>query len=476
MFKRYFLRSRLDRTTFQVPKTSYRRLALFLVLTLLMALSAMAQAQSSLQFNGTNQYVTFGAATSTLGTQSFTLECWIWRAGTGTATSTGTGGINAVPLITKGRGEADGDNRDVNYFLGINGTTGSYGPANVLVADFEEGTGTTDPALNHPVCGVTAIANSVWYHAAVTYDSPSRRWRLYLNGNLEKDTVLAAGTRFPQYLSIQHAGLGTAFNSTGVQAGFFAGTLDEPRIWNYARTQLQIQQTINSEITSPQSGLLGRWGLNEGTGTIAYNTVTTGPNGTLVNTPVWTTGSPFNVPFTIPTAPSGLTATAMSAIQINLGWTDNSANEAAFEIERSTAGAGGPFTLRATVTANTVAYSDTGLTSVTPFWYRVRAVNGAGGSSYSEVATATTQSPAPPNPASGLTATAPSSYQMNLSWTSNSTNETAFEIWRSTDGGMIFSQLTSVPASTVSYSDNAVNSSAQYYYRVRATNGSGQSA
>jgi hypothetical protein len=37
-----------------------------------------------------------------------------------------------------------------------------------------------------------------------------------------------------------------------------------------------------------------------------------------------------------PTPPTGLTATAASASQINLAWTDNSANEDGFKIERCT--------------------------------------------------------------------------------------------------------------------------------------------
>ena len=43
--------------------------------------------------------------------------------------------------------------------------------------------------------------------------------------------------------------------------------MDEVRIWNYARTQAEIQGTINSQLSTPQAGLVARWGLNEGSGT-----------------------------------------------------------------------------------------------------------------------------------------------------------------------------------------------------------------
>ncbi len=76
----------------------------------------------------------------------------------------GTGGVVAIPLVAKGRGEADGNNLDMNYFLGIRESDG------VLVADFEEGVAGSSPGLNHPVIGSTVVSSDVWHHAAVTYD------------------------------------------------------------------------------------------------------------------------------------------------------------------------------------------------------------------------------------------------------------------------------------------------------------------
>ena len=163
-------------------------------------------------------YVTFGDPDK-LGLAVFTLETWFKRTGTGATTSTGTGGITAIPLVTKGRGEADGNNRDMNYFLGIQGSDG------VLAADFED----LECGRNHKVTGTTAIpADSTWHHAAATYDGST--WRLYLDGVLDGSaTILCAPANVcvPRSDSIQHAGLGTAMTSTGVAAGHFEGILDE---------------------------------------------------------------------------------------------------------------------------------------------------------------------------------------------------------------------------------------------------------
>jgi transcriptional regulator CtsR len=91
-----------------------------------------------------------------------------------------------------------------------------------------------------------------------------------------------------------------------------------------------------------------------------------------------------------PTAPSTLTATAISCSQINVCWTDNANNETGFKIERKT-GAGGTYAQIATVGANVTCYNNnTGLASNTTYYYRVRANNGCGDSAFSNEAFATT--------------------------------------------------------------------------------------
>ena len=235
-----------------------------------------------LQFDGTNDYVTFGQATSTLGVTTFTVEAWFKKTGAGvtTNTSNATGGglTAAIPIVTKGRGEADASTVDMNYFLGIQGGT--------LAGDYEEGTGQASPGLNHRILGTTTLVDGTWYHAALTFDGTTLR--LYLNGVEESNVVVGSG-RLPQWLSTQHAGLATAMTSTGAAAGFFQGVIDEARVWNVARTQLEIAGAMNQELESG-SGLIGRWGLNDDTGSTAANSVAGSPAGTLTNGPIWTTG------------------------------------------------------------------------------------------------------------------------------------------------------------------------------------------
>lgn len=104
------------------------------------------------------------------------------------------------------------------------------------------------------------------------------------------------------------------------------------------------------------------------------------------------------VPPPVPAAPSALTATTISSTQINLQWTDNSTNETDFRIERSLTGGGVGFNQIDTVSSNVVTYASIGLSASTTYYYRVRAANGYGFSTYSNEANATTQSEVIPGP------------------------------------------------------------------------------
>ncbi len=86
-----------------------------------------------------------------------------------------------------------------------------------------------------------------------------------------------------------------------------------------------------------------------------------------------------------PTAPSALSATVVSANQIDLSWDDNSSNETGFKIERKI-GVGGDWAEIATVAADVETFENTGLAANTEYVYRVRAYNAGGHSAYSDEA------------------------------------------------------------------------------------------
>ncbi len=197
---------------------------------------------------------------------------------------------------------------------------------------------------------------------------------------------------------------------------------------------------------------------NNGIGTSALSRLTT------ATTPIGGT----------PAAPSALVATAAGTSQISLKWTDNSNSETGFLIERSTDGIS--FTQIAAVLTNITGYTDSGLASATTYTYRVRAINAAGNSTYTSVATATTATPAPTAPAapSSLAATAISESQINLTWTDNSSGTASFIIVRAIGTGG-FVQLATVPAGLNTYSDTSLSPGTKYTYSVEATGPGGQS-
>lgn len=184
-------------------------------------------------------------------------------------------------------------------------------------------------------------------------------------------------------------------------------------------------------------------------------------------------GTPPPPPPSPPAAPVALAATAVSSSRIDLTWSDQATNEDGFGIERATGG--GSFSLLATVSANTTAYANSGLAASTTYTYRVRATNAAGQSSYSNLAT--TATPAPPSlPApTALTASAISATQVNLTWADQASTETGFRVERATGGGP-FVEIAVAPANATTFSNAGLAAGTTYAYRVRATDGTLDSA
>lgn len=174
---------------------------------------------------------------------------------------------------------------------------------------------------------------------------------------------------------------------------------------------------------------------------------------------------------TVPRPPTLLTATAVAASEIDLTWTDGSDNETGFEIEGSTDG--NTWTKLASVPANTTTYQHTGLTPVMRYYYRVRAVNTVGPSTYANVANAITPDVPPVAPAS-LAATASSFSAIVLTWTNPATNATGIDIEQSLDGNA-YKKIGSVGATITTYIDTGLTPATRYYYRIRSVNPAGPS-
>ncbi|MFH1916524.1 MAG: LamG domain-containing protein [Nanoarchaeota archaeon] len=132
--------------------------------------------------------------------------------------------------------------------------------------------------------GSPALELNTWYHVAVTLDT-SNNARLYVNGvqsgnqqdmgahPIASTGQLAIGTR------------GSHLPSTGLS--HITGLIDEARIWNVVRSAADIQNSMNTEITSPPGSLVGYWKLNDGTGTTATDSSANPVNGVLTTEDMW---------------------------------------------------------------------------------------------------------------------------------------------------------------------------------------------
>jgi hypothetical protein len=171
------------------------------------------------------------------------------------------------------------------------------------------------------------------------------------------------------------------------------------------------------------------------------------------------------------------TAYAGSATRIELGWTDDSPNESGWEVHRSTTGADGAYTLRATLGANAASYTDAGLAPLTEYCYRVRSFRIVSrrtmDGELQGPACATTLGP-PPAPT--LLGAAPVPYgQVNVTWSLASTTNQGVRVERAASADGSWAAIASLPWWATSHADQGRAAEQLACYRVYAFNAYGDS-
>jgi len=182
--------------------------------------------------------------------------------------------------------------------------------------------------------------------------------------------------------------------------------------------------------------------------------------------------TPACVDGTAPSAPTGLTVAAASCSQINLSW--------AASTDTGGSGLSGYYIYRGGVFLKQVAgtsTSDASLAASTSYSYAVSAVDNAGNESARTTGSATTPACAdviPPSTPTGLTVTAASCSQINLSWTASTdtggSGLKSYQLYRNN----VF--LREVVAPTTSFSDSGLTASTAYSYAVQAVDNAGNAS
>ncbi|MBI2967655.1 MAG: choice-of-anchor D domain-containing protein [Bacteroidetes bacterium] len=165
-----------------------------------------------------------------------------------------------------------------NYTMWLNSSRyihlSYYGPGNTTI--------------NTPV---NSINLNQWHHVAGVIDVPSGVMKVYIDGVQQA----SGSTTGSANLSGSPFRMGN--NLDGGAGNYLNGKLDEVRVWNIARTQSEIQSTMNKSLTGLETGLVGYWTFDDGTavdisvntnnGAFYGNATTAAPNAPVIFASTW---------------------------------------------------------------------------------------------------------------------------------------------------------------------------------------------
>ena len=170
-----------------------------------------------------------------------------------------------------------------------------------------------------------------------------------------------------------------------------------------------------------------------------------------------------------PEAPGDFTASAVDGFRIDLEWTI-AVRADSYRLEKRVDGSL-TWNLVQVLDAHADAFADTGLTPDTAYEFRIRASNPLGTSDWVN-ASAKTEAVPPQTPILDFPQATPVS--VTLSW-SPAAYAKEIVVERSAEGGVEWLQLAVLPSSQATYTDESVQPSSTYVYRIKARNDAGES-
>ena len=237
-----------------------QRLACVFLFSLLFLQSSYAQDARwgyQLSFDGSNDYMTANNVSPAVTGSDWTIEFW----------------FNSSRLVSYTEAIAAFNSTTATNRIEI-----GLGTSNRLYIYTQGSSPTT-------LYGSTTISVGTWYHVAVVYNNSTRAIALYLNAATTPEvtrTVPAADV----IQTTDRFSLAQEWDNT-VASGFFAGQLDEVRIWTTARTSTQIADNRFREVPGNSSGLAAYFKMTNNAGTTVTDNTGLSRTGTLVGGVAW---------------------------------------------------------------------------------------------------------------------------------------------------------------------------------------------
>jgi len=241
---------------------------LLLLITIFISTVSFGQTNtSSISFDGMDDYiqVTHNVSLSLVNQSSFTVQCWVKNSEVWQSPQWGY-------IVTKTDHTAGwGFNGGYCLRVGADATV-PFGYGALL----ETTVGEDNFFTENPI-------SDQWENIAMTYDGGY--FKIYRNG-IPTDSIVVNGD------VVDYTGdliLGAAGNGT---THFFDGLMDDLSIWDIVLSANDVLNNMNCPPTGSETGLVGYWNFEEGTGTTSGDLSSNANDGTLIGGVTWSTDVP----------------------------------------------------------------------------------------------------------------------------------------------------------------------------------------
>lgn len=242
---------------------------LVLALVLVFLSSALVYAGNyALEFDGVDDYVSVPDSNSLDLTAGMTIEAWI--------NSYNTAGAH---VIVSKWDDFTGPDQGQSYIFKDHNDSDRL---RIELAD-----------VGGDLGGGASIVTGNWTHVATTYDS--NYLRLFYNGSLDGSEPAAGNIA----LTDVDLWIGAVNGGGGLES--FSGQIDEVRIWNYARSEQELQDWMNYSLTGNEPGLVAYWNFDKGIGDMLPDLTSFGNNGTIYGAQWVASASPASTKVPEPT-------------------------------------------------------------------------------------------------------------------------------------------------------------------------------